>query len=140
MNRPRLLIALTAAAVLAASPAWATSNPKQSPVLTMGCPGQPDKTARYWVTPGKTWAADNQCGNGTWLAIGWNDAESSDSTSSLVLVAPKTRFGPKKSDPVPAAGDWTAASLSSNPEFHDCQGGTTWVVWPNSRGVFDITC
>lgn len=140
MNRRRVLVAFTVAAALVAGPAWAVSNPKTSPVLTMGCPGEPSKVARYWVTPGKTWTAENQCGGGVWLLIGWNGPGSSDSTADLVLVAPHTRFGPKKSAPVPGVGGWTGASLTTHPEFADCQGGTTWVVWPNSRGAFDITC
>jgi hypothetical protein len=139
VNRPRLLTATAAAIVLAATPAYAANNPKQAATHTLPCPHTPGKTARIWLEPGKRWTADNQCGAGTWLAIGWNE-EGSDSGASLVLVAPKTHFGPRKSDPVPGAGGWINASLTTNPEFHGCQSGTTWVVWPNTHGVFDVTC
>ena len=136
----RPLILISAAFVLAAAPAGAAKPKVPGPNQTFGCPDQPTKVARYWVEPGTRWYADNQCGNGTWLAIGWNGPDSSDSNAELVLVAPKTHFGPRKSGSIPGPGGWVSAWLTTNPEFHGCQSESTYVVWPNSKGVFDVTC
>lgn len=122
-------------AVLVAAPAHAASNPKTGPTQLIRCPDHPDRTARIWVELGKRWTADNQCGHGVWLSIGWGATDSTDSEE--VLVAPKTRFGPRKSGSLPAADGWWGARLTTNPEFCD---GETYVVWPNSKGRFDPVC
>lgn len=136
VNKKKLLIALLLIPALAA-PAYAASNPKKEPTQFMWCPDQPGKSARIWVELGKRWTADNQCDHGVWLSIGWGIVGSSDSTSEEVLVAPKTRFGPRKSGSLPQKDGWWGASLTTNPEFCD---GETYVVWPNSKGKFDPVC
>lgn len=132
-----VLPALAVIVALVATPAGATKPPATGPNQTFGCPDQPDKVARFWVEPGKRWYADNQCGRGTWLVIGWGTPDESDSSAEVVLVAPTTHFGPRKSGSIPAVGGWVNASLTTNPEF--CNG-ETYVVWPNSKGVFDNVC
>ena len=133
----RVRVALCVLALVAgiAGPAYAASNPKSDPTQFIWCPNDPGRAARIWLTPGKKWTADNQCGHGTWLSIGW--AEDGSEDSEEVLLAPKTRFGPRKSGSMPGPGDWWGASLTTQPEFCD---GDTSVVWPNSKGVFEQVC
>jgi hypothetical protein len=140
MKKLATLAMLVAATGLAAVPAHAASNPKKEPTQAMPCPHDPGKWARVWVDLGRKWTADNPCGHGTWLSIGFDAEGTSDSDATLVLVAPKTRFGPRKSLPKPGPGNWWGASLTTNPEFHDCIAGETYAVWPDSKGVFDLTC
>lgn len=134
MKKSRIALGIAVLSLVAA-PAYAASNPKTDPTQSMWCPDESGKQARVWVTLGKKWTADNQCGHGIWLSIGWGSLDSAETEE--VLVAPKTRFGPRKSGSKPGVDSWWSARLTTNPEFCD---GETYVVWPNSKGVFDEVC